>query len=693
MLEWRGMRMWFLRALFAVAVLVQWPVAGVRAETTGAPLAAITAVDANNFPRMFAYLTVTGADGSPVADLSESAFTLSENGKDVPPTAVRAVTLGVQTVFALDVGPTFKTRDLRGNSRLDYLRLGINAFAQAEDGLQPSLDDVSLITPEQELLIHASTRGPMVDALDRYATEFAGATDHVALLTRAIDIASDATTRPGMRRIVVFASNGLADNNVPVDVETLVQRAQSAGIKVITIYVGPDGTQEGPGARALQSLAEQTGGVHIYLAGDDSLAPVFDTLAAERGQYQIEYRSMLNETGQHRLGVSVELANGQIVRTRDAVFQLRVEPPAVALGTLPESAEPATSDATLVIPYSLNFSDGHVRTLRSVELLVDGDVAARANEGGEAIDWPLTGITESLTRTVQIRVVDELGLEGLSPTATVFVAAPPAKIVQPAAATMTARATPYALWAGLLSLVALVAFGAYVWHRQGWQLPQALKNLRLPGRPTVGKAAPLPQEPGEAPGAGSAPQPAVARPVSAEPITTVETTQPMRPARANGSGRLRMPDLGNLARPQMPRVTVPSLALPRRLTQPLSAAFAAAQQRGDLANSHAVLELVDRSAPQRTRIELNGVSLRFGRDPDLAEVTFDDRSVSRLHARIEAVAENVYRIFDEGSTSGTWVNFSQVTSPEGQELSTGDVINLGRVKLKFKKPRKVNGAA
>ncbi len=140
---------------------------------------------------MFAYLTVTGADGSPVANLADRVFTLSENGKNVPPTAVRAVTLGVQTVFALDVGPTFKTRDLRGNSRLDYLRLGIGAFAQAADGLQPSLDDISLITPEQELLIHASTRGPMVDALDRYTTEFAGATDHVALLTRAIDIAGN----------------------------------------------------------------------------------------------------------------------------------------------------------------------------------------------------------------------------------------------------------------------------------------------------------------------------------------------------------------------------------------------------------------------------------------------------------------------------------------------------------------------
>lgn len=686
----------------AVALVCQLPIADARAaETAGAPIASITAVDANNFPRMFAYLTLTGADGVPVSGLSEDAFTLNENGQTVKPTAVRAVTLGVQTVFALDVNSAFKTRDLRGTSRLDYLKLAIGDFAQSDTGLQPNLDDVSLITPEQELLIHASTRGPVADALARYTTEFAGAEDHVALLTRAIDIASDATTRPGMRRVVVFASNGLADNNAQFDVASLVERAQAAGIKVVTIYVGPDGTQEGPGATALRSLSEQTGGIHVYLAGGESLLPIFTTLAAERGQYQFEYRSTLSETGQHRLSVAVALPGGQTVRARETVFQLRVEPPAVALGTLPATTEPASADATLAVPYSLNFSDGHVRALSSVELLVDGAVAARATSGGEAIDWPLASVTESLTRTVQIRVVDELGLEGLSAPATLYVAAPPpAPAVQPttAAVMTTPRATPYALWAGLLSLLALVAFGAYVWHRQGWQVPQGVRALvqsagakkSASGAIVTGAKAPVKEAQPVAETTGALP----------EPGPTIETTQPMRPARLNGNSRLRMPnltrptlpDLGNLPRPQMPRVNVANLALPKRITQPLADALAAAQ-RGNLANSHAVLEVVDQAPVQRTRIELNGVSMRFGRDPDLAEVTFNDRSVSRLHARIEAVAENVYRIFDEGSTSGTWVNFNQITSPEGHELATGDVINLGRVKLKFKKARKPKGAA
>lgn len=695
MLEWLGMRSWFFRALLALALLSCLPWKAAQAEAPGTAVASITAVDANNFPRMFTYVSVTGADGIPVSGLDESAFALTENGEAASATAVRAVTLGVQTVFAFDVGAAFKTRDVLGNSRLDYLRLAVNDFAQAEGGLQPDLDDISLITPEQELLIHANTRGPVVDALDRYTTDFAGVADHVALLTRAIDIASDATTRPGMRRVVVFASTGLSDNNQPVAVDTLIQRAQSAGIKLITIYVGPDGTQEGPNAQALRTLADETGGIHAFLAGNDSLGPVFSTLAAERGQYQIEYRSMLNETGQHRLNVSVELASGQSVRAREAVFQLRIEPPAVALETLAPSFSASSVKDTLDVPYTLNFADGHSRDLQTVELIVDGAVAARATSGAESITWPMTSVTDSLTRTVQVRVVDELGLEGISQPASIFVEAPPPVVeAPPTSATMTLHATPYALWAGLLSLVALAAIGAYAWHQQGWKIP----TVKWPSLPRKTEGDPSPAG-GAVARVEASSRSAPPTPAGGAPAVAVDTTQPMRPTRAAAASRLKIPslprptipDLGSLHRPQMPRVNVAHLALPKRITQPLADALAAAQ-RGNVANSHAVLEVVDHQVPQRARIELNGISLRFGRDPELAEVTFNDRSVSRLHARIEAVAENVYRIYDEGSTSGTWVNYSQVTSPDGQELSTGDVINLGRVKLKFKKPRKAKAA-
>ncbi|HKZ71044.1 MAG TPA: FHA domain-containing protein, partial [Anaerolineales bacterium] len=96
------------------------------------------------------------------------------------------------------------------------------------------------------------------------------------------------------------------------------------------------------------------------------------------------------------------------------------------------------------------------------------------------------------------------------------------------------------------------------------------------------------------------------------------------------------------------------------------------------------LERIDETSPgPHPTIELIGDNLRLGRDETLAQIAINDRSVSRLHCRVTEEADGLFFIHDEGSTSGTWVNYSQV-SLSGQQLRHGDVINLGRVQLRFR---------
>jgi len=148
--------------------------------------------------------------------------------------------------------------------------------------------------------------------------------------------------------------------------------------------------------------------------------------------------------------------------------------------------------------------------------------------------------------------------------------------------------------------------------------------------------------------------------------------------------------------------TVPASPLPRNAqTKPRPAlrlagpsfrfANPAAQAKSAGKAYFEVVEAGGGGAP-RENIEIGQAVLRLGRDPALAEVVFQDRSVSRCHARVAEEAEGIFRIYDEGSTSGTWVNFTQVPQGQSQELQPGDVINLGRVQLRFKR-RDVPAAA
>jgi hypothetical protein len=123
-------------------------------------------------------------------------------------------------------------------------------------------------------------------------------------------------------------------------------------------------------------------------------------------------------------------------------------------------------------------------------------------------------------------------------------------------------------------------------------------------------------------------------------------------------------------------------ALPRRPGRARSAAPAPDKPTG-----RAYFEVVEAGgggAPFPD-IELLGLPLRLGRDGALADILFHDRSVSRVHARVEETPEGAFQLFDEGSTSGTWVNFTAIAAETGHALQPGDLINLGRVQLRFKR--------
>jgi len=85
-----------------------------------------------------------------------------------------------------------------------------------------------------------------------------------------------------------------------------------------------------------------------------------------------------------------------------------------------------------------------------------------------------------------------------------------------------------------------------------------------------------------------------------------------------------------------------------------------------------------------TVIPLSAVEHRIGRNPNQADIAFEnDITVSRLHASI-ILEGNDYRIYDEGSTSGTWLN-GQPIPQYGSQLIDGDEIQLGDVLVIYRR--------
>jgi len=617
----------FLSALLFTFSVVASPLSALAQSAESA--ATITAVDTSAFPDMSAYLAVNDAAGNHIPGLPASAFALTENQSPISNLSVSETEVGTQGVIVLDASTAFKARDLNAVTRLDYVK---QALTQNTAWMKDGVDDMTVLAPEAVLITHSSVFSDVAQALTSYTTDYAGAANAVPFANHALDLASDTAPRPGMWRYVVFISNGFARSGAEAAVTDLAARANAGRIPIYTVYVGPSGSENTVEAQSLRILAELTGGALFVLDTPESLTPLFQRLADQRTQYLLSYRSALAATGQHTLVASIRLPDGTTLTSGASAFPLRIEPPVIAIREVPATieriapqpgADPQTLDpTTYAVPITVDFPDGHPRALAEAQLLVDGQIAdTRQAAPIDTLGWPLTNYSESGPHTLQVRATDELGLTAESAVMTVTVA-----VVMPSGTIAPKASASVPDWAaGLGGLALVVGIVAVVWL---WRSRRS-------------------------------------RAATASPRAALPKTQPLIP-------RPRTPNAN--PRPA-PRLALPSLHLPARRAaqpQPLGKAY---------------LEVIEPGGggASRADIELLGEAVRLGREPSLVQIVFPDRSVSRRHARITETAPGVFQIFDEGSTSGTWVNFTQIPAETGWELKPGDVINLGRVQLRFKR--------
>jgi hypothetical protein len=74
--------------------------------------------------------------------------------------------------------------------------------------------------------------------------------------------------------------------------------------------------------------------------------------------------------------------------------------------------------------------------------------------------------------------------------------------------------------------------------------------------------------------------------------------------------------------------------------------------------------------------------ITFGTDPVEAMYVLDHPSIAALHARIQHKEGGDFRLLDNGTVAGTWVNYEPVPQ-NGCILKHGDVVNFGQLMYRF----------
>ncbi len=597
-----------------------------------------------SFPTISFDVIVSDEMRGRVEGLSESDFAVSEDGQELPFT-LDEFEAGTQVVFVLDASASTRQNGATGYPRLDEGKQVITSFS--DERMVEGVDLVAVLAPESSTTIqkvapppddpadfttfrNAVRNGVYIYELPAGVT----ATPLNDMVARALAMLEN--DESGLHQAVVVMSDGV-DVISDRQVSDTVNKANQLNIPIHSIIFGPASNWGGAAESNMKRLSLETHGVHLQLASEgrrpdpleelisESMAPLYDNLESQRTQYRVTYSSAVFSSGRHEVELE---AGGKSTRTG---FSINLRPPAVAI-TQPQVGDQITRSTedpnaaaadieprTQLIAFDVGWPDGYLREITAVDLLVDG-VAVR-----DTCVPPCNQVTWNIaelaagSHSVRIRVHDQLGMQAESEEIPVRI-----DIILPTPVPPTPTPVPTPVPTPTL-------VPACEEQYSGIDLVvQCYRDEVVSWLPVV---------------------------ISVVALVLVIIV-------------LRRP----------PKVVSSVVNKVKEMTTPF---FLERDQVRGSQPAKAILEVLEGDDSHREPIEILGENTRLGRDEALSQVVLDDRSVSRLHARITEEEPGHFVLYDEGSTSGSYVNFEPV-GIKGQWLQHDDIVNLGRVKMRFK---------
>ncbi len=636
------------RFLTICIILLISLVSPARASAQVSATSTLTAPDTANYPHLSAYLDVHDAAGQFVHGLANQDVTILEDGISLPVDDLEETAPGVQFVIAITPGASFAIRDADGVSRYELLSQGLLTSSWVSQTL--GIDDYSLLTVDGPQLVHSSNPSSLASALWAYQPGEPDQSQGMEVLASALQVASDPTPRPGMERAILYITPPLeADNSMGL--QSMIASARQQNIHIFVWLLAAPETLSLPAADQLKGLADQTTGSFFAFSHDEAVPDLETFLEPLRYVYTLGYNSQAITPGPHQ--VVAQVKNGtELTSSPPVSFDLDLMPPVISIMNPPLeivrnfSNQPTQAEggeaASLrpdqqVVSIQVAYPDGYNRAIALTRLYVDGTlVAENRSLPFNQLVWDLRPYTQDGTHTLQVEVIDSLGITSQSDKISANISVP---------------STTQGLLVEVSHKSPLLV-GAVVLVGASLLVLAFILGGRIRPRPHLGQ--------GSYPAAGR----------QATRLTGVRKAEKLNAAsgaqalETDVTKQVRTPSIFNRFIQRLPWIKhEPALETASAYLVPL-------------------VGFDDPTLPALLQIKMNPVSL--GSDAQRANLVIDDPSIESLHATINIVGAT-FMICDAGTIAGTWVNYEEVTS-SGSPLHHMDIIHLGRIGFRFQLP-------
>jgi FHA domain len=590
------------------------------------------APDASAFPRLTAYLDLHNAQGEFIDNLQTSQVNILEGDNTVPVIGLDKLHPGVQVVVAINPGPSFAIRNAQAVSRYDVIKGVLTDWANSRQG--STIDDWSYLITGGTAVSHTSDPARWLAGLAADSTDTRNAQPSLDTLSKAVALASDPTNRPGMGRAVLFITAPI-EGQFDQALKDISDLAIQQGVHIYIWMVASSGAMITQSAQKLLTLVGFTAGQSFIFTGDETVPSPEVYLEELRSIYQLTYVSKASNSGEHQFSAQVQLDGGP-AQSNQVTFQVDLQPPQPAFISPPISIErqiPKNTDKTQNIADSPDKNPD--------DLLIPRDLALQV-----VFDFP-DGRIRDLTRSALL-------VDGVV-------------VAQNQAA----------------------PFDRFTWNLSNYTA-DGLHKLQVQTTDVLGLTGTSIEVPVQI---------TVEHPES-DPMFTVKRNLPIISAiivLLSGSLLFLVLVLGGQLHPG-PQRALRSRFKKDPLTQPIHMAddvvtprkkgwrsrFPGRAQAQEAPRALAFLSPIsDADTPvDSSPIPITSDEVLLGSDPHRANLILDDPCIEGLHARLVQEGQGVFRLTDEGSIAGTWVNYTPIDQ-RGVILQHGDLVHLGRLGFRF----------
>jgi hypothetical protein len=596
------------------------------ANAQNAATASLGIPDTDAFPQIETYLDVHDADGKFVHNLKIEDVSVLEDDAPAQVISLRELRQGVQVVVALNPGPELGVRNSQAISRYDLVKDALRDWTIRRQG--STLDDWSLIITNGPEISHVSDPLEMLEILEADPSDARTAEPSLDTLFQAISVAADPPVRSGMGRAVLFVTPPPSPESLS-SLENIFTQARDQDVSVVVWMVASSGALGTQGAQRLMELTESAGGQIFTFTGDEALPDPEIYMEPLRSIYQLTYKSNVSTSGTHQFIAQVQI-DGVPVSTEPLSFEIDIQPPIPTFVTPPiqivrapdpeaESSGEGESSTSNLLP--------NEQPVQVVFDFPDGRLRSIVSSAlyvdGVLVDENQEPPFDQFIWDLGNYTTD--GMHQLQVQATDSLGLTGSSVEIPV--NIRIELPSENPWVSiqqnmplLVGLIVLVS-GAIL-----------ILVLLLGGRLK-------PRTPGTL----------KKRRRKSDPVT-----QPL-PTKENHTRRLP--------------TWVNRLQWSQKSTEPQPFAFLSRISEKD-------------NLAIEPPIPITSGQVRIGKDPDRADLVLDHPSIERLHARLTRADDGAFRLADEGTIAGTWINYTPV-SIGGSKLEHGDLVHIGRLGFRF----------